>query len=90
MDVLHGSIWRRLRSAGSLTVPPGVWMAMLARRCAVTAVLGGMITATLFNNLFVPPFYVILQGFSDWLGRRSGGGTAPDQAAPDQAAKVQA
>jgi Cu/Ag efflux pump CusA len=35
-----------------------------------TAVLGGMITATLFNNLFVPPFYVILQGFSDWLGRK--------------------
>jgi len=35
-----------------------------------TAVLGGMITATLFNNLFVPPFYVILQGFSEWLGRK--------------------
>ena len=34
-----------------------------------TAVLGGMISATLFNNLFVPPFYVILQGFSDWLSR---------------------
>ena len=50
-----------------------------------TAVLGGMITATLFNNLFVPPFYVILQGFSDWLGRRMGGGTAPDPAAKVQA-----
>ncbi len=25
----------------------------------------------LFNNLFVPPFYVILQGFSEWLGHRS-------------------
>ncbi len=34
-----------------------------------TAVLGGMISATLFNNLFVPPFYAILQGFSEWLGR---------------------
>ena len=44
-----------------------------------TAVLGGMITATLFNNLFVPPFYVILQGFSDWLGRKTGGGAAPDR-----------
>jgi HAE1 family hydrophobic/amphiphilic exporter-1 len=32
-----------------------------------TAVLGGMVSATLFNNLFVPPFYVMLQGFSDWL-----------------------
>ena len=28
-----------------------------------------MISATLFNNLFVPPFYVILQGFGEWLGR---------------------
>ena len=28
-----------------------------------------MISATLFNNLFVPPFYVLLQGFSEWLGR---------------------
>ena len=44
-----------------------------------TAVLGGMITATLFNNLFVPPFYVILQSFSDWLGRKTGGGAAPDR-----------
>jgi hypothetical protein len=32
-----------------------------------TAVLGGMVSATLFNNLFVPPFYVMLQGFGDWL-----------------------
>ena len=37
-----------------------------------TAVLGGMLSATIFNNLFVPPFYVILQGFSEWLGRRKG------------------
>ena len=42
-----------------------------------TAVLGGMISATLFNNLFVPPFYVMLQGFSEWLGGRK-----PDTAAP--------
>ena len=45
-----------------------------------TAVLGGMISATLFNNLFVPPFYVILQGFSDWLGRSKGdSATAAEQ-----------
>ena len=45
-----------------------------------TAVLGGMISATLFNNLFVPPFYVILQGLSDWLGRSKGdGATAAEQ-----------
>ena len=49
-----------------------------------TAVLGGMITATLFNNLFVPPFYAILQGFSEWLGRRKG--PAPAQEAPPAAA----
>ena len=42
-----------------------------------TAVLGGMITATLFNNLFVPPFYVILQGLSEWLG---GGRNARNEA----------
>ena len=35
-----------------------------------TAVLGGMVSATLFNNLFVPPFYVMLQGLSEWLGGR--------------------
>ncbi|MGE3739269.1 MAG: efflux RND transporter permease subunit [Geminicoccaceae bacterium] len=46
-----------------------------------TAVLGGMITATLFNNLFVPPFYVILQGFSDWLG----GKKTPPAARPQEA-----
>ena len=44
-----------------------------------TAVLGGMITATLFNNLFVPPFYVILQGFSDWLGGKRGDAPEPQR-----------
>ena len=44
-----------------------------------TAVLGGMITATLFNNLFVPPFYVILQSFSDWMGRKRGGAPEPQR-----------
>jgi hypothetical protein len=43
-----------------------------------TAVLGGMISATLFNNLFVPPFYTILQGLSEWLGRRRRAGGAED------------
>ena len=37
-----------------------------------TAVLGGMLSATLFNNLFVPPFYVMLQGLSEWLGHKRG------------------
>lgn len=50
-----------------------------------TAVLGGMISATLFNNLFVPPFYVLLQGFSEWLGRRRGGSAE----APPEADKAQ-
>ena len=49
-----------------------------------TAVLGGMLSATIFNNLFVPPFYVILQGFSEWLGRRKGDRSA--QAEPKRAA----
>jgi len=43
-----------------------------------TAVLGGMISATLFNNLFVPPFYVILQGFSEWLSRPRRGPATPE------------
>ncbi|HZD26032.1 MAG TPA: efflux RND transporter permease subunit, partial [Alphaproteobacteria bacterium] len=43
-----------------------------------TAVLGGMISATLFNNLFVPPFYSILQGFSEWLRGRGRAGGADD------------
>ena len=38
-----------------------------------TAVLGGMLSATLFNNLFVPPFYVMLQGLSEWLGGKKPG-----------------
>jgi HAE1 family hydrophobic/amphiphilic exporter-1 len=47
-----------------------------------TAVLGGMISATLFNNLFVPPFYAILQGMSEWLGGRRHGA---DEAVPSPA-----
>ena len=43
-------------------------------------VLGGMILATLYHNLFVPPFYAVLQGFSEWLGRGKGG--EADAAAP--------
>jgi hydrophobic/amphiphilic exporter-1 (mainly G- bacteria), HAE1 family len=43
-----------------------------------TAVLGGMISATLFNNLFVPPFYAILQGLSEWLGGHRGASSADD------------
>ncbi len=49
-----------------------------------TAVLGGMITATVFNNLFVPPFYVILQGFSEWLGRPGKSATATEEPAADR------
>jgi HAE1 family hydrophobic/amphiphilic exporter-1 len=47
-----------------------------------TAVLGGMISATLFNNLFVPSFYAILQGLSERLrGRKPGA----DEALPPPA-----
>ena len=53
---------------------------------ALLGVVGGMISATLFNNLFVPPFYVILQGFSDWLGRsKRGRATAEGRAGPSTA-----
>jgi HAE1 family hydrophobic/amphiphilic exporter-1 len=47
-----------------------------------TAVLGGMVSATLFNNLFVPSFYAILQGLSERLrGRKPGA----DEALPPPA-----
>jgi hypothetical protein len=55
-----------------------------------TAVLGGMISATLFNNLFVPPFYAILQSFSEWLGRRKGGSAPPEDRAQVEATRAAA
>lgn len=55
-----------------------------------TAVLGGMLSATIFNNLFVPPFYVILQGFSEWLARRKGGDTPPPAADSAQLGEMRA
>jgi multidrug efflux pump subunit AcrB len=34
------------------------------------ALLGGMIAATILSVFFVPAFFVLTQGLSDWWGRR--------------------
>ncbi len=43
-----------------------------AARCQAlgTAVIGGMLASTLLAVLFVPIFYVNMQGFSEWLAAR--------------------
>ena len=45
-----------------------------SRRALGTAVFGGMITSTFLAVLFVPVFYVVIQGASErwvaWRGRR--------------------
>ncbi|MEW6356722.1 MAG: multidrug efflux RND transporter permease subunit [Planctomycetota bacterium] len=47
-----------------------------SRRALGTAVFGGMLAATIFPVFFVPVFYVIVQGLSEWLGK----GKAPANA----------
>jgi multidrug efflux pump len=37
-----------------------------------TAVLGGMISATILATFFIPLFYVVVRRITDFLGRRSG------------------
>jgi HAE1 family hydrophobic/amphiphilic exporter-1 len=44
-----------------------------SRRALGTAVFGGMIASTLLAVFFVPVFYVVCQGFSEWWS----GGKAP-------------
>jgi hydrophobic/amphiphilic exporter-1 (mainly G- bacteria), HAE1 family len=41
-----------------------------SRQALGTAVFGGMIASTLLAVFFVPAFFVVCQGFSDWWGRR--------------------
>jgi len=49
------------------------------RQSIGTGVMGGMIAATVLAVFFVPLFYVVVQGASELLRRRSGG----DQRGPD-------
>lgn len=42
-----------------------------SRRALGTAVFGGMITSTFLAILFVPVFYVVFQGFSEWRTARA-------------------
>jgi multidrug efflux pump subunit AcrB len=41
-----------------------------ARRSLGTAVFGGMLAATVLSLVLVPGLYVVIQGASEWLGRR--------------------
>jgi len=40
-----------------------------SRQALGTAVFGGMIAATFLTVIFVPVYYVVIQGFSEWLSR---------------------
>jgi HAE1 family hydrophobic/amphiphilic exporter-1 len=40
-----------------------------SRQAVGTAVVGGMIAATFFALLFVPSFFVVFRGLSEWSGR---------------------
>jgi HAE1 family hydrophobic/amphiphilic exporter-1 len=40
-----------------------------SRQALGTAVFGGMIAATFLTIIFVPVYYVVIQGFSEWLSR---------------------
>jgi HAE1 family hydrophobic/amphiphilic exporter-1 len=51
-----------------------------SRRALGTAVFGGMITSTLLAVLFVPVFYVVCQGGSEWWARRRGHQPAAESA----------
>ena len=52
-----------------------------SRRALGTAVFGGMLTSTFLAILFVPLFFVIVQGWSErWAERRRGAGPRPPAA----------
>jgi HAE1 family hydrophobic/amphiphilic exporter-1 len=40
-----------------------------SRQSVGTAVVGGMIAATFFSLMFVPSFFVLFQGLSEWFGK---------------------
>jgi multidrug efflux pump len=48
-----------------------------------TAVLGGMISATILATFFIPLFYVVVRRITDFLRRRSGG-DSPAAATPER------
>jgi multidrug efflux pump subunit AcrB len=43
-----------------------------SRQAVGNAVVGGMITATIFSLLFVPAFFVMFRSFSEWSGKKRG------------------
>ena len=45
-----------------------------SRQALGTTVFGGMIAATFLNVLFVPVFFVIVQGTTEWVSAKLGGG----------------
>jgi HAE1 family hydrophobic/amphiphilic exporter-1 len=53
-----------------------------SRQAVGTAVVGGMIAATFFSLLFVPSFFVVFQGLSEWSGR-SAADKKDDEPKPD-------
>ncbi len=48
-----------------------------SRQALGTAVFGGMIAATVLAVFFVPVFYVVIQSFAEFLGRRKRPSTDP-------------
>ncbi len=61
------------------------------RRSIGTGVLGGMISATVLAVLFVPVFFLVIQGGVEWIARRLGQLTAEpltSQPAPEEALAV--
>ena len=48
-----------------------------SRQTLGTAVFGGMIAATIFNGLFVPVFFAVLQGFSERRTRKAAATSPP-------------
>jgi HAE1 family hydrophobic/amphiphilic exporter-1 len=54
-----------------------------ARRQALgTAVIGGMLASTLIAILFVPVYYALMVGLSQWLGKRKKAGREQPPEAP--------
>ena len=49
-----------------------------SRQALGTAVFGGMIAATFLAVFFVPVFYVVVQRFTEWVGRKR-----PEVASPE-------
>jgi HAE1 family hydrophobic/amphiphilic exporter-1 len=47
-----------------------------SRQAVGTAVVGGMIAATIFSLLFVPSFFVVFQGLSE-IGRKPAKASEP-------------